>query len=172
MDVMNEKDALVVVAAYGDVSTAQSDFEKLRQRVKDGRFEMREAVLIIKDEHGMPTVLDISRHHGKSGAGWGAGIGLLVGVFIPPMVATMAFGAAAGALVAKFADHGLKTGLRREVGQALSAGTGVVLAVCKPLSQRPVEEALSGALRKSIVPFADSTIASLEKEVDVVMGAG
>jgi uncharacterized membrane protein len=120
----------------------------------------------------MPAVLEISRHHGQTGAGWGAGIGALLGLFVPPLIASVAFGAAAGALVAKFADHSLKTGLRREVGQALAAGSGVVLVICKPPSQPGVERALSGSLRKSIVPFADATIASLEKEVDVVMGAG
>jgi uncharacterized membrane protein len=172
MDVMNEQDALIMVAAYNDVSTAQRDFETLRTGVKEQRFEVREAVLVVKDEHGMPAVLEISRHHGQAGAGWGAGIGALLGLFVPPLIASVAFGAATGALVAKFADHSLKTGLRREVGQALSAGTGVVLVICKPPSQAAVERALSGSRRKSTIPFADTTIASLEKEVDIVMGAG
>ena len=172
MDIMNEQDALIMVAAYDDVSTAQRDFETLRIGVKEERFELREAVLVVKDEHGMPAVLEISRHHGESGAGWGAGIGALLGLFVPPMIASVAFGAVAGALVAKFADHTLKSGLRREVGEALAAGTGVVLAICKPPSQQAVERALSGSRRKSTIPFADSTIASLENEVNVVMGGG
>ena len=171
MDVMNEHNALIVVAAYDDVSAARRDFETLRQQVKDDRFELREAVLAVKDAHGMPAVLEISRHHAGAGAGWGAGLGALLGLFVPPLLATLAFGAAAGAVVAKFADHTLKIGLRREVGQALAAGTGVVLAVCKPPSQLFVERALSGSQRISIVPFSDSTIARLEKEVDAVMGA-
>jgi uncharacterized membrane protein len=171
MDVMNEQNALIMVAAYDDVSTARRDFEALRTGVKEQRFELREAVLVVKDEHGMPAVLEVSRHHGQTGAGWGAGIGALLGLFVPPLIASMAFGAAAGALVAKFADHSLKSGLRREVGQGLAAGTGVVLAICKPPSQPAVERALSGSRRRSTVPFADSTIASVEKEVDVVMGA-
>lgn len=172
MDVMNEQDALIVVAAYDDVSTARRDFDTLGRQVKEERYEVREAVLVVKDEHDMPVVLEISRHHGKTGAGWGAGIGAVIGLFVPPLIASMAFGAAAGAMVAKFADHSLKSGLRREVGQALASGTGVVLVVCKPFSQPPVERALSGSRRKSVVPFADSTIARLENEVDVVMGKG
>jgi uncharacterized membrane protein len=169
VDVMNEQDALILVAAYDDVPTARRDFETLRSQVKRERFELREAVLVVKDEDGMPAVLDFSRHHGQAGAGWGAGIGALLGLFVPPFVASIAFGAAAGALVAKFADHSLKSGLRREVGQALAAGTAVVLAICKPASQTAVERALSGSRRKSTIPFADSTIARIEKEVDVVM---
>lgn len=170
MDVMNEKDALIMIAPYDDLTSARRDFEDLKRQVHKGGFELREAVLVTKDADGKPKVIETSGHHGTSGAGWGAGIGLLIGLVVPPMLAgTVAIGAAAGVLVAKFADHSLKSGLQHEVGQALTAGTGVVIAVFKPDSRAPVERVLAGAIQRSVLEFSGSSIASLEAAVAEAM---
>ena len=105
----------------------------------------------------------------SAGAGWGAGIGLLVGLLVPPLVASAAIGAAAGALVAKFADHALRSGLRHDVAEALETGTAVVIAMVKPDSRPVVERTLSGSGTKSFVTFAESTIASIESEITAAM---
>ena len=126
-------------------------------------------MLVTKEIDGTPTAIDTTNRHGLAGAGFGAGIGLLLGLIAPPLVASLAVGAATGALVAKLADHSLKSGLRRVVGEALEAGTGVVIALYRDASQSSVERTLAGSATKSIVTFAESTIASLEKEVAEVM---
>jgi uncharacterized membrane protein len=169
MDVMNEENALIMVAPYGDLASARHDFDDLCDQVKQKRFELREAVLVSKNAEGIPTVIETRNYHARSGAGWGAGVGLLVGLLVPPLVASAAVGAAAGALVAMFTDHSLKSGLRHDVGQALAAGTAVVIAVLKPESRWSVERALSASATKSVVEFAESTIAGLETEIAKAM---
>jgi uncharacterized membrane protein len=122
---------------------------------------MREAVLVTKNAEGKPEVLETSANHARTGVGWGAGIGLLFGLLIPPFVASVAIGAAAGALVAKFADHSLKSGLQHEVGEALMAGSGVVLALLKPENKSSVERALPCATGTSVLALSDATLPAL-----------
>src|ERR1700745_145694 len=101
MDIMNEKDMLIIVAGYGALESARRDFADLNDKVKQQRLEIREAVLVIKDDDGVPTVIAASNRHGRAGAGWGAGVGLLVGLITPPLVASVAIGATAGIVLAK-----------------------------------------------------------------------
>lgn len=169
MDIMNEKDTLILIAPYDDLAAARRDFASLRHQVHQNRYQMREAVLVTKNAEGNPEVLETSANHTRTGAGWGAGIGLPFGLLIPPFAASVAVGAAAGALVAKFADHSLKSGLQRGVGEALTAGSGVVLAMLKPQSRSLVEHALPGATGTSVLPLSDATIASLEAAVAEAM---
>ena len=169
MDIMNDKDTLILIAPYEDVAAARRDFASLAHQVHQNRFQMREAVLVTKDAEGKPEVIETSANHGRTGAGWGAGIGVLFGLLIPPFIASVAVGAAAGALVAKFADHGMKSGLQHEVGEALSVGSGVVLAMLKPEGMSSVERALPGATGTSVLPMCDATIASLEAAVAQAM---
>jgi uncharacterized membrane protein len=102
--------------------------------------------------------------------GRGAGVGVLVGLFAPPLFASVLVAAAAGMLVAKFADHGVKSSLQHEVGEALARGTGVVLVVIPPGSEHSVEQVLVGSPSKSVVRMEESTINSLEAAVTEAMG--
>jgi len=165
MDIMNEQDAIILVAPYESLEDAQRNFATLRAQLHENRFELREALLVTKGPKGKPHVVEISSRHARSGAGLGAGVGLLVGLVMPPFVASVALGAAAGALVAMFADHSLRSGLQHEVGDALAVGTGVVIAMAKPDSRIYVERVLSDAIQVSALDFAGSTITSLESAI-------
>jgi uncharacterized membrane protein len=165
MDIMNEQDAIVLIAPYCDVEQAQRNFATLRTQLHEKRFELREALLVTKGSDGKPHVAELSSHHVLSGAGFGAGMGLLIGLAVPAFVASVAVGAAAGALVALFADHGLRSGLQHEVGQALVVGTAVIVVMTKPASRTSIERVLSQAIRVSALDFASSTIANLESAI-------
>jgi uncharacterized membrane protein len=165
MDIMNEHDVVILIAPYEDMADAQRDFTTLRTQLHEKRFELREALLVTRDSEGKPHVVEISNRHARTGAGVGTGVGLLVGLVIPPFLASLAVGAAAGALVTMFADHTLRDRLQHEVGEALAVGTGVVLAMAKPDSKSYVEHVLSDAIQVSALDFAGSSIASLELAV-------
>ena len=53
------------------------------------------------------TTSSSSRAAAPSGAGlgWGSGAGLAVGLFGPPLLASVAVGAVAGRVIGEFADH-------------------------------------------------------------------
>ncbi len=166
---MPEARAIVLVAGYQDLEVAQRDFDALVAQVRGKQFALKGAVLVAKDEAGNATIVDTGNHRGRKGAGWGAGVGLAVGLFAPPLLASVAVGATAGALAGAFTDHRLKSGLQDKIGQALAAGTGVVIVVLPPDSRLAVEQALAGSALKSVVELDSSTVRGLEAALDEAM---
>ncbi|MGZ4515244.1 MAG: sulfatase-like hydrolase/transferase [Mycobacterium sp.] len=166
---MPEARAIVLIAGYQDLEVAQRDFDALAAQVRSKQIALKGAVLVAKDEDGNTTIVDTGNHRGRKGAGWGAGVGLAVGLFAPPLLASVAVGATAGALAGAFTDHRLKSGLQDKIGQALAAGTGVVIAVLPPDSRLAVEQALARSALKSVVELDSSTVKGLEAALDDAM---
>ena len=165
---MDDDHELVLVAAYPDVDCATTDFRELEKRIKHG-LELRAAALVTKDAEGDPHVAEAHNRHGRVAAGLGAGVGILVGLLLPPVELAVVVGGAAGALVAAFAEHELRIGLRREIGAALESGTGVVIAVVYPNGHGPVETTLRRAAEISSVRLDRTTISSLDQLVEEEM---
>lgn len=165
---MDDDHEQLLVAAYGDLDRARADFHELEKRIKHG-LELRAAVLVTKDAEGHPRVVEATNRHGRIGAGIGASLGFLLGVFIPPVPLGVLVGGAAGALVASFAEHELRIGLRHEIGEALEAGTGVVIAAVYPNGRVPVELTLYRATKTTAVRMDKSTVNSLEDAVAKAM---
>jgi arylsulfatase len=166
---MSGEHALVLVAGYEELKGARRDFDALAERVKDKRIALRGAVLVAKDADGNATMIDTGDHLGRKGAGWGAGVGVAVGLFAPPLLASVVIGAAAGGLVGKFADHRIQSGLQDNIGQALAAGSAVVIAVLPPGSRLAVEQALAGSAMTSVVEMEAPTLKGLEASLAEAM---
>ncbi|TGD86796.1 DUF1269 domain-containing protein [Mycolicibacterium sp. CH28] len=158
---MDDDHELVLIAAYGDLDRARVDFHELEKRVKHG-LELRAAALVSKDAEGHPHVVEAHNRHGRVAAGLGAGMGILVGLFLPPLGLAVLVGGAAGALVGAFAEHELRTGLQHEIGEALKAGTGVVIVLVYPNGRGPVESTLIRAAEIRSVRLDRATITSLD----------
>src|SRR5689334_21261862 len=126
---MSEDNALVIVAGYQDIDAARSDFENLTGRANAKTLPLQGAVLVGKDAEGNGVLLDTGNKLGRRGAAWGAGAGLAVGLFSPALLASAAFGAAAGALAGTFAQHRITSGLGDKIGEALAAGSALIIAV-------------------------------------------
>ena len=86
-------------------------------------------MLVQKDADGEVHVAETGDHLGRKGAGIGGGVGLVVGLFAPPLLAATAVGAAAGAVLGKFAKHRLESGIAEKMDTALPPGSGCVIAV-------------------------------------------
>ena len=113
--------------------------------------------------------MEAANRHGRVGVGMGAGIGVLFGLFAPPLGLSVLVGAAAGGLLASFAEHELRIGLRHEIGEALEAGTGVVIAVVYPNGRAPVESTLYRATKITVLRMDSSTVNTLEESVAKAM---
>ncbi len=165
---MKDDHELIVIAAYGDLEAAQSDFNDV-ERGRHHSLELRSAALVTKNADGQPEVLEAANKHGRLGAGMGAGVGLLFGLFAPPLGLSLLVGAAAGGLAASFAEHELRSGLRHEIGEALEAGTGVILAVVYPNGRAPLENTLTHASSFKEIRLDRSTINTLDASVAEIM---
>jgi len=80
----------------------------------------------------------------------GGGVGLVVGLFAPPLLAATAVGAALGGLTGKFAKHRLESGIGKKMDEALPPSSGGVIAVYDSGGADTVDKALVNAVKKSV----------------------
>ena len=94
---MNDNLALYV-AAYADADAAREDFDALKAAEGDD-LEVVGAVVMSRDADGNVDVLEEGNEDTAAGAVLGGGIGLVVGLFAPPLLAATAVGAGIGAVL-------------------------------------------------------------------------
>src|ERR1700747_3255598 len=114
----------VIMAAFPSVGLAQQDFDGLVQLVKDKKVRTEGVILVEHDEDGEVRVTETGDHLGRKGLGWGGGVGVVVGLFSPPLLASVVVGAAAGGVAGAVARHRGGSGLEKGVGGALPPGLG------------------------------------------------
>jgi uncharacterized membrane protein len=161
---MDDDHQLILVATYGDLDAAHTDFGELERRLKHG-MELRSAALVARDEQGQAEVVEAANRHGRSGAMIGAGIGALFGLVFDPLLLALVVGGAGGAVAAAVAEHELRSGLRHEVGEALDNGTAVVLALTYPNGRSDVENTLYRANSVTALRMDRTTVKTLDDTV-------
>jgi uncharacterized membrane protein len=101
-------------------------------------------------------------HLGRKGLGWGGGVGLVVGLFSPPLLAATVAGGAAGGLAGRFARHKVDSGIEQGLGDKLAPGTAVIIAMVDDEDRLAAEQALGGSLAKSVVPMDKNGVRGLK----------
>ena len=152
----------VIMAAYPSDQAAGRDFDALVQRVRDKTVTSEGVILVSRDSAGQVQVTQTGDHLGRKGLGWGGGVGLLVGLFAPPLLASVAVGAAAGGLIGRLARHRVDTGLEENVGDKLQPGTAAIIAMVDSGDRLAAEQALSGSPAKSVAPMAKAGVRGLK----------
>ena len=102
---------------------ARQDYDAVVELVKAKQVQVEGVILVTHDEAGKVAVLSTGDHLGRKGAGWGAGVGVVVGLFNPALLASVVVGTAGGAIVGRFAEHKLKTGIQDKIGANLPPGS-------------------------------------------------
>jgi arylsulfatase len=95
---------------------------------------------------------------------------VLVGLFSPAMIGTVAVGAAAGAVAGRFAGHKLTTGIQEKVAENLKPGTAVVLGVFPAEQRLTVERSLPGSSVKSVVESDERGLDELKRALGEALG--
>ena len=160
----------VLVAAYPDIEDATKEFDALAALVEGKQVEMEAAILITHAKDGTVNVQQTADHRGRKGVEWGGGVGVLVGLAAPPLLAVTAAGAAAGGLIGKFVDKRLETEMHDKIGENLPVGTAGIIAAFDDSQRLAVEQALPGALAKSIVQTDKKGIKALKDGLAEAMG--
>ena len=119
----------VVMAAYPAAQAAEKDFDALVALVKEKKVRTEGMILVEHDADGRVTVHQTGDHLGRKGLGWGGGVGLVVGLFSPALLASVVVGAAAGGLVGKFAQHKVASGMETGLGEKLKGGQAAIIAM-------------------------------------------
>jgi arylsulfatase len=143
--------SILILAGYQALDVAGSDFDGLVKLASGKTIRTEGMILVQRDEEGEVRVTDTGDTLGRKGAGWGGGVGVLVGLAAPPLLASVAVGAAAGGLVGRFAKHKLDSGLESGLGEKLKPGTAAILAIVDAEDRLAAEQALAGSPAKSVV---------------------
>ena len=135
----------VLIAGYLTKDGAILDYEAL----VDSGAKIDGAVCITRDLEGNTTV-EQTDHLAKGGAKVLGGVGLVVGLAAPPLLAATAIGAAAGAVVGRAASSKVKSGIERQAAETIPWG-GAGLIVAYPRSSAgEVDQVVTHALKKVV----------------------
>ena len=135
----------VMIAAYLTKDGAVLDYEAL----VDSGIEIDGAVCITRDLEGNTTV-EQTDHLAKGGAKVLGGVGLVVGLAAPPLLAATAIGAAAGAVIGKAASSKVKSQVEQQAEQTIPwGGAGLIVAFPRSSSEQ-VENVVTHALKKVV----------------------
>jgi len=170
---MGTKNLSLVVGSYDDVTAASEDYQDLRGGQDAGGYEVIGAVVLVRDKDGK---VQVHEHGDKSvghGAAWGAGAGVVVGLFAPPLLAATAIGAGIGAVLGAIKKGRDEKKFGVDVDEYLAPGTSAVVAVVDDKWADKVEKALARSdkriskaidsddydkLRKAIEASADDVV--------------
>jgi arylsulfatase len=146
---MSDTEFDIVIAAYTIQDRAKHDFDELVKLVSDKELQVEGVVLVSKDAAGEVTLKETGDNLGRKGLGIGAGVGLVVGLFAPPLLASVVGGGAVGGLVAMFAKHRVEKGLEEKMGSALEPGWAGIVAIYDRGKADTVDATLVSAIKKS-----------------------
>jgi hypothetical protein len=85
----------LILAPYPSIDSARSDFDDLVGQVEEGAVRSEGVILVERDAGGEVRVTHTADHLGRRGLEWGGGVGVLVGLLSPPLLATTLAGSSA-----------------------------------------------------------------------------
>lgn len=155
---MSHEPTDVLIGAYMDTAPAKQDY----QAVIDSRVKIEGAVCVSRD-HAGELHIEETDHLAKKGAEAVGGVGLVVGLFAPPLLAATAVGAAIGAGLGELAHHEVKSKLEQQAFETIPYG-GAALIVAYPRSSGDeVGKAVTRSLKKAVGEAEGRRVAALKK---------
>jgi uncharacterized membrane protein len=135
----------VLIGGYLSTDAAHEDYDAVRTCGA----RLWGAVVVSKDLEGNLTV-DEADHAVEEGAAGLAGVGFVVGLFAPPLLAATAIGAAIGALGGEALHKKLGSGIGEKAGNTIPiGGAGLIVAYPRKVADT-VEPAVTRAIQKVV----------------------
>ena len=159
---MSDKQKDVMIAAYLVEDLDKRDFDAVLKLAEAKTITVEGVVVVQKDSDGEVHVTETGDHLGRRGVEVGGGVGLVVGLFAPPLLAASAVGAAAGGAMSRFARHRLESGIGEKMDDALPPGSGGVIAVYDSDGASAVDAALANAVKKSVAQIEGTSAKELK----------
>lgn len=144
---LNDLNLILCAAGYDQAGLADEDYEALKG-LKDAGVLIVAAVILDRDAEGKVTVRD--REHLVGGAATlGGGIGLVVGLFAPPLLAATAIGAGIGAVVGGLAKKHRESAIAKQLDEVMPNNTSAIVVLLDDAYADQVDRALAKAARKT-----------------------
>lgn len=157
---------MLYVASYDDAAEVESDIALLQDAQAVDELRMIGAVVIDRDGDGD---VNVSEHHtGLIGGGATAGgiVGLVVGLFAPPLLLSTAVGAGIGAGIGGLLKRQEEHELGIELHDYLPPGSSAIVAVVEDSHLDRVDRALAKSSKKISKAIDAEDYDKLTKELD------
>ncbi len=146
---MSDKNLMLYVASYDDAAAAGADFKALKDAQRAEDFLVVGAVVASRDDAGEVTVDE----HGvaspvSGGTTLGAGAGLVVGLFAPPLLLATAVGAGIGAAIGELKKRHEEKQLGVDMEEYLPAGSSAIIVVADDMYLDRIDKALDKSVKK------------------------
>ena len=170
VEVVGDGVSALVVASFATLDEARDAYEQLKE-VEDGdTLRVDGVVILTHDGDGMLQVVKVTDHSTRSGLGWGAVGGVLVGVFFPPSILAAALvGGAAGAVIGKARQVHHKNEIADELAGVIGDDqSGLVALVTDPRAEK-IQKALDKAdriVKKAVDKAAADELREAAKNVE------
>ena len=139
---MDSDNLTLVVGTYADAQAAADDFATLKSGQDAGEYQVVGAVVMNRDASGKVDVNEHGDRNVAGGATAGGAVGLVVGLFAPPLLAATAIGAGIGAGIGALKKRHEEKKLGVDVDEYLPPGSSAVAAVVDDRWADKVENAL------------------------------
>ena len=141
---MTEMNLALYVAGYADAASAKEDFDDLKAAQGDD-LAVVAAVVMSRDADGKVDVLEKGTGQVAGGSLIGGSVGLLVGLFAPPLLAATAVGAGIGAVAGELTKKHQEKQLGVELEEYLPPDSSAVVVVLDNQYLDRVERSLTRA---------------------------
>jgi uncharacterized membrane protein len=162
---MGMDNLVLYVATYDDDATATDQYRSLKDAEASSDLEVVSSVVMRRGDDGRVAVDEHGTGQVGAGAWIGAGAGLVVGLFAPPLLAATAIGAGVGAIsgaIAKKRDE-KKVGL--ELEEYLPKGSSAIVAVLDDRYLDRIEAVLTKYSKKVDKAIDRDDYEALEKAI-------
>ncbi len=158
---MADRNLILYAAGYPDQDSATEDYEALKE-LKDLQAYIVAAVIMDRDENGKITVRE-KAHIVSGGAVAGGGVGLVVGLFAPPLLAATAVGAGIGAAIGGLVKKHQEKELAKELDEVMPNNSSAIIALLDDAYADQVDKALTKAGKKLVKEVDSADASELEK---------
>jgi uncharacterized membrane protein len=164
---MTDANLVLCVATYPDAASAGQDYDALKAAEKDLDFAVVGAVVMSRDAEGKVSV---DEHRAASpvagSAVLGGGVGLVVGLFAPPLLAATVVGAGVGAGIGALVKKHQEKEMGVELEAYLPPGSSAVVAIVDDVYADRVDKALDHAEKRVSKAIDSNDMAQLQKALD------
>jgi uncharacterized membrane protein len=171
---MNEMNLSLYVAGYADATSAKEDFDDLKAAQGDD-LAVVGAVVMSRDADGKVDVLEKGTGQVAAGSLIGGSVGVLVGLFAPPLLAATAVGAGLGALTGELTKKHQEKQLGAELEEYLPPNSSAIVVVLDNQYLDRVEKSLTRADKRVSKAIDsgdyDKLQKALEKSGEEIQGA-
>ena len=155
---MSNEPTDVMIGAYMDMGPAKADY----QAVIDSGVKIEGAVCVSRNHAGKLAVEETG-HMAKKGTEVLGGVGLVVGLFAPPLLLATAIGAAVGAGVGDLVHSEVKSKIEQQAFETIPYG-GAGLIIAYPHSSADgVDKSLASAFKEAVGEADGKRVDALKK---------